>query len=90
MVFASVFMAVLIASLVLVSLSSTLSKRIVRKWNDDGANRPSQRILDIVSAMAPTEKVALFPTLSEMSTNAPRETPELMPVKRSAKVRISA
>lgn len=90
MAFTSVFMAVLIVSLVTVSLSPTLSKRIVRKWNDDDANRPSQRILDIVSAMAPTEKIAPFATLSEMPTSAPRETPELMPDKRSAKVRISA
>ncbi len=90
MEFTSVFMAVLIVSLVTVSLSPTLSKRIVRMWYDDDANRPSQRILDIVSAMAPTEKTAPFPTLSVTPTSAPRETPQLTSDKRSAKVRISA
>ena len=87
---ASSFIAVLIVALVTVAFSPTLSKRIARKWYDADANQPSQRILDIVSAMASTEKIAPPPTSSKMPTSADRETSELMPDQRVAKVRISA
>ena len=89
MVFASVFMVVLIVLLVMVSRASTYSKRIVREWSDD-ANQPSQQILNVVAAMSPAERVALFPTLSVMPTGAPSETPELTPRRHATKVRISA
>lgn len=89
MLYASVFMVVLIASLVVVSRATTFSQRIVREWNDD-AKQPSQQILEVVAAMSPAERVALFPTLSVVPTSAPSETPEQVPVRHSTKVRISA
>ena len=89
MVYASVFMVVLIASLVMVSRAMTYGKRIVREWNDD-VKQPSQQILEVVAAMTPAERVALFPTLSVVATSAPSETPEQVPVRHSTKVRVSA
>ena len=90
MVFASVFMLVLITALVVVSRATTYSKRIVHEWNDDDAKQPSQQILNVVAAMSPAERVALFPALSVVPTSAHSETPATASHKRSAKVRISA
>ncbi len=90
MLFASLFMVGLIASLVMVSRASTFSKKLVCEWQDQDDFRPSQQLLDIMSAMSPAEKIALFPTLSVMSSSAPSVTPELTPATCPAPVRISA
>ena len=90
MVFASMFMVVLIASLVTVSRASTFGRKLVREWQDEDEYRPSQQILDIVAAMSRPEKVTPMPTSSGMSTNAPSVAPELVPAKGPAMVRVSA
>jgi hypothetical protein len=90
MVFASLFMAGLIISLVMVSRAATLRTKIVRECRDEHATRPSQQIVDILTAMSPAEKIALFPTLSVMSSRASSVIADLTPVERSADVKISA
>jgi len=90
MIFASVFMVVLIAVLVTVSRAQTYGKNLAREWHEEDAYRPSQQLLDIMTAMSSAEKVALFPSLSKVLTSAPREAPDLTEAERSTPVRISA
>jgi len=90
MVFASVFMVVLIVVLVMVSRAQTFGKKLAREWQEEDSYQPSQQLLDIMLAMSAAEKVALFPTLSVMLTSAPSLTPELTETERSSPVRISA
>jgi hypothetical protein len=90
MLFASVFMVVLIAALVTVSRAQTYGKKLAREWHEEDAYRPSQQLLDIMSAMSPAEKIALFPTLSVVLTGAPSVTPVQTGAERSAPARISA
>ena len=90
MVFSSVFMVVLIAATVTVSLATTFSKRIVRELNDDKANMPSQRILDVVAAMSPAERIALFPTMSVAPTSVSHKKSNVRPSRNPVKESISA
>jgi hypothetical protein len=90
MLFASVFMVVLIAVLVAVSRTQTYGKKLAREWHEVDAYQPSQQLLDIMSSMSSAEKVALFPSLSMVLTSTPREAPELTRIEPSTPVRISA
>jgi L-asparagine transporter-like permease len=89
-VFASVFMVVIIAVLVMVSRAQTFGKKLAREWQEQDSFQPSQQLLDIMLAMSPGEKVALFPTLSVALAGAPSVTSELTQAERSAPDRISA
>jgi len=90
MVFASLFMVVLIAALVVVSRASTFGKTLVQEWSDVDSHRPSQQILDLVAAMSPSEKITQFPSLTLLSSGESRENPELVTTIRAPKVRVSA
>jgi hypothetical protein len=90
MVFALVFVAFVIAAPVMVSLATTFNKRIVRDMNDDVANRPSQKILDVVAAMSPAERVALLPTASAVPARVAHEKSDVRPSRQPAKEPISA
>jgi hypothetical protein len=90
MLFTSVFMVVLIAALVTVSQVTTLSKRIVRKSNDDSVNRPSQRILDVVAGMSPADRATLFPAMSAAPTNVTQKESDVRTSRNLIKVPISA
>jgi hypothetical protein len=90
MVFASVFMVVLIAALVLMSHATTFGKKIVRELNDDAANQPSQRILNLVAAMSPAERVALSPTMLVAPTNVTHKKSDVQPSRNPVKEPISA
>jgi hypothetical protein len=90
MVFASVFMVVLIAALVFMSQATTFGKKIVRELNDDAANQPSQRILNLVAAMSPVEQVALPPTLLVAPTNVTHKKSDVRPSRNPVKEPISA
>ena len=72
------------------SHATTFGKRIVRKLNDDAANRPSQRILDLVAAMSPTERVAVSPTLSVAPTSVTHKKSDVRPSRNPVKEPISA
>ena len=90
MVFASVFMVVLIAAFVMMSYATTFGKRILRKLNDEEANQPSQRILNLVAAMSPAERVALSPTLSVAPTSVTHKKSDVRPSRNPVKEPISA
>jgi hypothetical protein len=90
MVFALVFVAVIIAAPVMVSYVTTFGRRIVRELNDDVANQPSHRILDVVMAMSSAERVVPIPTSSVVPTSATREKSDVRPSRHPAKERISA
>jgi hypothetical protein len=81
-------MVVLIAVLVMVSRAQTFGKKLAREWQEEDSFQPSQQLLDIMLAMSPAEKVALFPTLSVMLTSSPSGTPELTGSERSVSVRM--
>ena len=90
MVFAFVFISVLIVALVLASNAMTFGKRMVNELNDDQANRPSQRILDVVAAMSVAARVAPASPVSVAPTSATREKTDARPSRHPAKERISA
>ena len=90
MVFAFAFIAVVIAAPVMVSYAMTFNKRIVRELNDDEANRPSQRILDVVMAMTPADRVALLPTSSVMPTRVTHKKSDVTPSRRPVKEPVTA
>jgi hypothetical protein len=87
---ASTFIAVLIVALVTVSQATTLNTRIVRKWNGDETNQPSQWILDAVAAMSTAGRVSTSPTLSVAPTSVTHKKSDVPPSRQSAKERISA
>jgi hypothetical protein len=90
MVFALMFIAVLIAAQVMVSLGATFGKRIVRELNDDEARMPSRRILDVVASMSPAERVALFPTLSAAPISVTHKKSDVRPSRNPVKESINA
>jgi len=90
MVFAYLFIVVIIAAPVVVSLATTFSRRIVRKLNDSAANIPSRQILDAVASMSPAERVALFPTLSVAPTGVRHKKSDVQSTRNPVKESISA
>ena len=89
MAFTFMLVSVLIVALVVTSLAMTFNKRIVQELNDDQANRPSQRILDVVAAMSAIARV-VPPTLSVAPTSATNEKANVRPSRHPAKERLNA
>ena len=90
MVFAYLFIGVIITAQVMVSLATTFSRRIVRELNDEAANIPSRQILDAVASMSPSERVALFPTLSVAPTGVRHKKSDVRPTRNPVKESINA
>jgi hypothetical protein len=90
MVLALAFIVFVIAAPVMVSYAMTFGKRIMRELNDNDANQPSQRILEIVASMSPAQRVALSPTASVAPTSATHKKSDVRPPRNPVRAPISA